>query len=68
MKKFRYKTLQFNLGGGFKWNKGFNVEEIDLKLNEMGEEGWELVTKADNTQSDGTVNIILIFKQEVAVY
>lgn len=45
MKRFEYTTLVFNPND--------DIWYLDQRLNELGEEGWELVTAAtDNSMDD----------------
>ena len=41
-----------------------NVEIIEQKLNEMGQDGWELVSSTPNSELFGlTTQFLLIFKR-----
>jgi hypothetical protein len=61
---FEYKTLQFEdtsvLGGHL------TPRELDKELNELGGQGWELVSSFDiqYRQTGGTRNVVCIFKRK----
>ena len=62
MDKFEYKTL-FTKASGF---NGGKVDEnmFQYELNELGQEGWELVSTVAPAQGFGdTRNLISIFKR-----
>ncbi|MCX6268396.1 MAG: DUF4177 domain-containing protein [Bacteroidetes bacterium] len=56
MKKFEYKTLH-----------GHNAFITDDKLNELGKEGWEIISyiSAHNSYSNSTIEIICVLKREI---
>jgi hypothetical protein len=63
MKKFDYYVLQINKKGS--WNPKFDFEEMSTKINELGNQGWELTSNISNTVYQGaTQSMILIFKKE----
>ncbi|MEM8888511.1 MAG: DUF4177 domain-containing protein [Bacteroidota bacterium] len=45
-----------------------NVEELDMHLTELGNQGWELVNTFDTSRSVGSSSasrdLVLIFKRE----
>lgn len=62
MKKFEYTTFVFNTNN--------DTWYLDQRLNELGEEGWELVTAAtDNSMDDDgdtyTESIYYTLKREL---
>lgn len=65
MKKFEYKTLEFQADDS-KFTKSMSVEsnEIETILNDLGEEGWELVNSIDYVVNGFTTKVILFFKKE----
>ncbi len=67
MKKFEYKTLEIDPEG--KWIKRINIESSDLEthLNELGNDGWELVNSIDYAIEGYTQKILLFFKKEITV-
>ncbi|MEM6966533.1 MAG: DUF4177 domain-containing protein [Bacteroidota bacterium] len=69
MKKFEYKTLKFDISGGF-FSVGGKVDivQLDKQLAELGELGWELVNTFDTAMYQGSSReLILIFKKEKEV-
>jgi hypothetical protein len=63
MKKFEYKVLDVVAKGFF----GGKVDFVALsdKLNELGEEGWEVVAMEDTNMYEGASrSIIIILKRE----
>lgn len=67
MKQFEYKTIDIKPSTkGFFGTKGIELEQIDKTLNEMGQEGWELISVQEVSTFDGTMNYILYtFKREI---
>lgn len=66
MKKWEYKTLEFELDTSF-WSSttDFPNEAIQEQLNIFGNEGWELVNTVSNSEYHGqTSKILLIFKRQ----
>lgn len=62
-KKFEYKTMKFIPSGTFSIK--FDLKEIDKTLNEMGKEGWELISVQDFSQM-GTISYFhYTFKREI---
>ena len=64
MKQFEYKTLEFEPSG--KWLRIIRMDtsELEITLNQMGEEGWELTDSVDYASDGHTVKVILFFKRE----
>ena len=64
MKQFEYKTLEFEPIG--KWLNVIRMDtsELEITLNKMGEEGWELVNSVDYATAGHTLKVILFFKRE----
>lgn len=65
MQKFEYKVLDvpdtktFWIGGG-----KFNYQALCDKLNELGKEGWEVVSASDvNRHLGQTGNVMIILKR-----
>jgi hypothetical protein len=59
-----YRTLKFPARGGF---LGGNVDEsvLNTRMNELGEQGWELVTAFATHQGYGSSrDIVAIFKRQ----
>lgn len=64
MEKFEYKTLFTDAKGMF----GGKVDKYGLQgeLNELGAQGWELVSSVPSAQSYGSTRwIISIFKRKI---
>ncbi len=67
MKQFEYKTLKFETEYSlFQGNKIYD-EELNIKMNKLGLEGWELVSTLDSHSSGRTDYIVLIFKKEIEI-
>lgn len=65
MKRFEYKTLEINPHKQRWVIPEFNVTEIDKILNEMGRQGWELVSVEDRNVGYGTTgSFFYTFKRE----
>ena len=65
MKYFEYKTIKLGTTG---WFVGGNLDErkLDDYMNNLGREGWELVSAFDTNQNYGaSKDVIAIFKREV---
>lgn len=63
MQHWEYKTIKFKTKG---FISGGNLDEEDLEnqLNELGFQGWELVSAFDTNKIHGTSNyIVAIFKR-----
>lgn len=64
MKRFEYKTLKTKEKGF--WSGKLDTEELELYLNKLGFEGWEMVSSVEtNTYQGGTNEIIFVFKREI---
>ena len=64
MKKFEYNTLTIDAKGV--WGGKVAEENFKQKLNEMGQNGWELVGMTNSNQAYGqTRYIICTFKREI---
>ena len=61
---WEYKTLKLPASGGFLGGK-FDETALDAKLNEMGEQRWELVAAFTTNQGYGqSRDLVTIFKRE----
>lgn len=67
MKKFEYKSLALTMSYEGKWikTKTFQPAEMISQLNELGQEGWELVSSIDQNFSGCTIEVLLLLKREV---
>ena len=65
MKKFEYNILDVPTRGWFGGRVDF--EELLMKLNELGREGWEVTTGTDtNMWRGGSRGLIIILKRQIA--
>ena len=63
MERFEYKVVTFDTNGFF----GGNVDtmQIESQLNQLGNEGWEMVSCTSTNQSYGaSKSIVCIFKRK----
>ncbi len=66
MKKFEYRTEQFDLRGGIFTRTKINKSDFDNLVNSLGAKGWELVSCSTAAESYGRSNFLfLIFKREI---
>lgn len=57
--RWEYKLLTYKLG----W-KGFDYNEIEQKMNELGEQGWETVsTIAPSFGAGQAIEVAIVFKR-----
>jgi hypothetical protein len=61
--KWEYRTLKF--GTTTSWSGGkFDTDMFNQKLNELGEEDWELVSIFDTNYGQGaTRDVVAVFKR-----
>lgn len=63
--KWEYKLLSLQATGFWKGGGIIDQEKFEMLLNELGKDGWELVTSFDTNKNYGeTKNVISIFKRE----
>lgn len=63
MDYWEYKTLKYATGGFF--GGKIDHEEFEVELNNLGYEGWELVSCFDTSMSQGASrDIIVVFKRK----
>lgn len=61
--KWEYKTLKLKTEGIF--GGKINETKLDNFMNQLGDEGWELVTSFSTSQSFGeSRDVVVIFKRE----
>ena len=63
MERFEYKVVTFDTNGFF----GGNVDtmQIESQLNQLGNEGWEMVSCTSTNQSYGaSKSIVCMFKRK----
>ena len=65
MRKFEYKVLDVVAGGW--WSGGeINHQELADKLNELGRQGWEVVSCTDLNRTNGASrSVIIIMKRPI---
>ena len=62
--KWEYKTVKTPASGGFLGGK-FDSTALVMRLNELGDEGWELVAAFTTNQGYGqSRDIVAIFKRQ----
>ncbi|MBQ1447823.1 MAG: DUF4177 domain-containing protein [Erysipelotrichaceae bacterium] len=63
MEQYEYKVITFDTKGFFGGN--VDVDLVEEELNELGEEGWELVSCTNTNQSYGSSkSLVCIFKRK----
>jgi len=63
MKRFEYKTLKIEPKGF--WGTTLDAEEIDKILNELGRQGWEMITMQDLAVGGSSWTFHYTFKREI---
>jgi hypothetical protein len=63
MKKFEYFVKEMDIKGFF--SRKVDVPEITQELNELGEEGWELVDKTAIGDLGTPTKFVFVFKREL---
>lgn len=64
MKKFEYQILEVEATGFWSGGK-INSQELTTRLNELGEEGWELTSSFATNKYEGQSRAaILVLKRE----
>lgn len=64
MKKFEYKTLEFKASGNWMNRIKIDSSKLEMLLNELGNEGWELINTTDYALGGYTQKLIFFFKRE----
>ncbi|EGL19764.1 MULTISPECIES: DUF4177 domain-containing protein [unclassified Paenibacillus] len=65
MERWEYQTLKFFTKGFFVGGK-LDLDEFDQNLNEMGAQGWELISCFDTSQYQGSSKeVICVFKRKL---
>jgi hypothetical protein len=66
MKRFEYHVFKIgSKAGWFSAGGEVDTSAIDRHLNELGAEGWELISAFDTNMGHGaTRDVIMIFKRE----
>lgn len=63
MKRFEYKSLEIKPKGTWSWK--FDFDEIDRTLNQLGSQGWELVSVTSRDMGGTAYGFHYTFKREV---
>ncbi len=63
--KWEYKVLSLEASGFWSGGGKIDLDKYEATLNELGKDGWELVSSFDTNKNYGeTKNVISIFKRE----
>lgn len=63
MDKFEYKVIAYDTTGFFGGN--VDTEELESRLDQLGNDGWEMVSSASTNQSYGSSkSLVFIFKRK----
>jgi hypothetical protein len=63
MKKYEYKVIK-TTESGF-WDPQLDANRVELEMNKLGFDGWELTSVVDtNTYQGKTKEIVMFFKRE----
>jgi hypothetical protein len=67
MQNWEYKTIKLNTTGGLAGGI-LDIEKFDGILNELGSNGWEMVSAFDTNQSYGASrDVIAVFKRQIGL-
>lgn len=58
MTKWEYRTVYFDMHSGFGSQPKLDHTLVDKKLNELGKEGWELVTAFGKDETEGWTKVV----------
>ena len=62
MDKFEYKVVTFETKGF--WGGNVEVSKVETRLDQLGNDGWEMVSSTSTNQSYGaSKSIVCIFKR-----
>jgi hypothetical protein len=65
MKKYEYQVIKTTQEGF--WDPKVSDVNLTSKLNDLGQEGWEMVSAVEtNSHHGSTKEIVLFFKRETA--
>ena len=65
MRKFEYEVFKIELKTPTFGGKTVKEAELKERLNQLGKDGWELVTKIDSHKDGSTDSVFLLFKREI---
>ncbi len=60
MRTFEYLTMAIGTSGWFSGGK-IDLEALNRRLNELGQEGWELVSTVDTNKNYGEPREVILF-------
>jgi hypothetical protein len=64
MTQWEYKTLVIELKTSFWGSVDFPQQELEPRLNDLGRDGWELVSAETSTVYQGQSNrLLMVFKR-----
>lgn len=67
MKKFEYKTITLSRTSNFWTGADLDITQLEELLNQMGNDGWELVTSIEKSLIETNDYFCLIFKRELQI-
>ena len=66
MKKFEYKSISLTIDVSWLSGKVKDFAQIDTELNQMGNDGWEIVNFSLGNAVTGDINtVLIIMKREI---
>ncbi len=63
MPKYEYYLFSCDFTGTF--NGKVDIEHLQEEMNELGQNGWELVNSNETNKNGYTKSILFIFKREI---
>jgi hypothetical protein len=64
--KWEYMTVMFRTAGFWRGGGVLDGDAFNAKLNELGQQRWELVSVFDTNKHDGeTRDVVAVFKREM---
>lgn len=64
MQAFEYQTVRFKIRHLLR-GALIDHEAVNLKLNELGAQGWELISSSENHNSGTLKELVLILKRPI---
>ncbi|NDU94146.1 DUF4177 domain-containing protein [Spirosoma terrae] len=66
MKKFEYNVLEVPTNGFWSGGGKIDAQQLMEKLNELGQQGWELTSSVDLNMAQGqSRSVIIMLKREI---
>jgi hypothetical protein len=65
MKRFEYKTILTSRKSDIWEGIEINIPQLEIVLEQMGQEGWELVTSIEESSGEINRQFCMIFKREI---